>query len=59
VMITAASGMYPADNSFPVHDSDVGFVNYPNDVRLAPSSAFFGTATDGTNPGAADSLLIG
>lgn len=59
LMIGAASWNYPTDNFFPLVAGDVGFVNYPTDVRLVPGSMFTGTATDGTNPGAADSLLGG
>jgi hypothetical protein len=50
---TDASG-YPEENGYVATLDDVGFAAWTTgDVHLAPSSTFAGTATDGTDPGAA------
>jgi len=59
LMIGASSWDYPTDNFFPASTSSVGFVKYPEDVRLAAGGLYVGQGTDGSNPGAADSLLGG
>ncbi len=57
LIVGGIASLYPADNFFPASMQDVGFVNYPADVRLGASSIYNKAAIDGTNPGAADSLL--
>jgi hypothetical protein len=45
--------LYPTGNFFPPNMGEVGFVDLANrNYRLAPSSIYRNTATDGTDPGA-------
>ncbi len=54
---TDATG-YPAGNGYVATLDDVGFVDWTaGDVHLDASSAFAGTATDGTDPGASVDAL--
>src|SRR5438552_3072215 len=50
-----AAATYPSDNFFPASLDLVGFLNLAGgDYHLAPSSPYKNTATDGRDPGAAD-----
>lgn len=52
---TAADGAwYPLGNTFPVAVSDIGFINYPTDLRLSASSLYQDTGTDGLDIGYAE-----
>jgi hypothetical protein len=42
---------YPPSNFFPNTLQEIGFVNYPSDLHLAPSSPYHQLATDGTDIG--------
>src|SRR5262245_3464531 len=50
--VSDESANYPVNNFYPLSSGAVGFVDYPNDLLLAPSSAYKNAATDGTDIGA-------
>ncbi len=51
VMQGGDPAIYPPDNYFPATMEEVGFVAYPDDLHLAPTSPYAGKATDGTDIG--------
>ncbi len=51
VMQGGDPAIYPPDNYFPATMEEVGFVSYPEDLHLTPSSPYAGKATDGTDIG--------
>ncbi len=52
VIPAAPAAIYPTGNWYPASLVSVGFVNFvKSDYRLAPTSVYRGTATDGNNPG--------
>jgi len=59
VIVGADSGSYPANNFYPATVGEVGFQNYPTDLRLTSGSAYHNAALDGTDVGADPAFLAG
>jgi hypothetical protein len=48
---TGVTDPYPANNFYPPNVAAVGFVNYPTNLQLSPSSPYYNAGTDGNSPG--------